>query len=86
MIRRFIWLRSPERGYAIKRDKYTCQRCGRKQSKAKGKELSVQVHHKSGIDWQDVAEFVLERVLVHPDNLETVCKDCHKEEHKKTPR
>ena len=52
---RQLWLRSRERAAALKREKYTCQRCGVKQSKAKGKEQKVEVHHKEGIgNWEIV--------------------------------
>ena len=78
---RQLWLRSRERASAIKRDGYTCQECHRKQSKAKGKEFQVQVHHKDGIDWDGVVDIIIERILVHPDKLETVCKECHKKKH-----
>ncbi len=56
---RQLWLRSRERAAALKRDQYTCQVCGRKQSKAKGKEFDVQVHHKDGIgNWEQVIDSV----------------------------
>ena len=83
---RALWLRSRERAAAIKRDSYTCQCCGRKQSKAKGKEFAVQVHHKEGIaNWEYLIDEVYEHLLCHPDGLETMCKDCHKKEHKERP-
>jgi len=54
---RKMFLKSRERGEAIKRDKYTCQRCGVKQSRAKGKEVYVEVHHKAGIEnWTELFE------------------------------
>ena len=80
---RIVWLRSRERGKALKRDKNTCVRCGRKASVAKGKEFKVEVHHKHMIDWEGVCQLIRERVLQTPDDLETLCKECHgKEEHK----
>lgn len=63
---------------AIKRDGYTCQCCGRKQSKAKGNEFDVQVHHKAGIgNWDAVINSVYENILCDPEGLETLCKECH---------
>ena len=53
-----------------------------KASKAKGKEVKVQVHHKDGIDWDGVVDLIFERVLVDPDRLEVLCLDCHDKEHK----
>jgi 5-methylcytosine-specific restriction endonuclease McrA len=78
---RMLFLRSRERAEAIKRDKYTCQKCGAKQSKAKGKEVSVEVHHKTGItNWNKVYSVIRECVLCPPDEMETLCKACHKQE------
>ena len=77
---RQLWLRSRERAAAIKRDNYTCQCCGRKQSKAKGKEFKVEVHHKSGYieNWQELYASIRAHLLVDPEHLETLCKECHK--------
>lgn len=78
---RQLWLRSRERGQRIKDDKYSCQRCGIKQSKAKGKEVSVQVHHKHGItNWQALYDAIRKYLLCPPEDLETLCKKCHKAE------
>jgi len=78
---RKMWLRSRERAKRLKEDEYTCQRCGRKQSKAKGKELFVEVHHRDGVKWLEIISFIREHLLCHPQHLETICKDCHKDEH-----
>ena len=78
---RQLWLRSRERAAALKRDQYTCQRCGAKQSKAKGKEQDVQVHHRLGIgNWERVIDLIYSEILCHPDHLETVCPECHEKE------
>jgi 5-methylcytosine-specific restriction endonuclease McrA len=77
---RQLFLRSRERATAIKRDKYTCVKCGRKQSKAVGKEFKVQVHHKCGVDnWDKLFEAVRQYLLCDPGLMETLCEDCHKE-------
>jgi 5-methylcytosine-specific restriction endonuclease McrA len=79
---RQLWLRSRERAAAIKRDKYTCQKCNRKQSKAKGQEFAVQVHHKTGIaNWEKVIDNIFEQILCNPEHLETLCEECHGEDH-----
>lgn len=79
---RQLWLRSRERQSAIKRDDYTCQRCGQKQSRAKGREFYVEVHHAAGIaNWEAVIDAVYEHILCPPDRLETMCKECHEKEH-----
>jgi 5-methylcytosine-specific restriction endonuclease McrA len=75
---RQIWLRSAERGAALKRDNYSCQICGVKQSKAKGKEQKVEVHHKKGIDvWDKIIDLIYEHLLCDVDDLQTLCPDCH---------
>ena len=81
---RKLWLRSRERAAALKREKYTCQRCGVKQSKAKGKEQKVEVHHKEGIgNWEIVIDAIIKEILCDPSNLEVVCQNCHDKEHGK---
>jgi hypothetical protein len=75
---RQLFLSSRERAAAMKRDKYTCQNCHRKQSKAKGKEFKVQVHHKEGVlNWQELIEQVRKYLLCDPDLMQVVCKECH---------
>jgi 5-methylcytosine-specific restriction endonuclease McrA len=78
---RQVWLRSRERAAALKREHYTCERCGVKQSKARGKEVVVNVHHKNGIDWDGITEDIRKRVLQTPDAYEVLCEDCHGKEH-----
>ena len=78
---RQLWLRSAERSEALKRDKYTCCKCGVKQSQKKGFEVKVEVHHKNGIlNWDKIIDLILEELLCNPDNLEVLCVDCHKKE------
>ena len=75
---RQLWLRSRERAAALKRDNYTCQECGVKQSTAKGKKQKVEVHHLEGIPWDLIHRILRKYVLVNPDKLETLCPECHK--------
>lgn len=76
---RLIWMRSAERSEALKRADYSCEKCGVKQSKAKGKEQKVEVHHKYGItNWDAVVECIRQYILCSPYNLEVLCPDCHK--------
>lgn len=75
---RMLFLRSRERAAALKRDKYTCRQCGLKQSRAKGKEAYVEVHHKEGIlNWEALFEAIRENLLCAPAFLETLCEECH---------
>lgn len=80
---RQLSLRSRERAAALKRDKYTCVVCGAKQSRAKDKRVDVEVHHINGVDWTKLIDIVYEMLLCPPEELETLCKKCHKkkEEH-----
>jgi predicted HNH restriction endonuclease len=80
---RKLWLQSRERSAALRRESYTCERCGLKQSKAKGREVKVNVHHKNGVDWGDLVDLVFERLLQTADDLEVLCVDCHDKEHGK---
>lgn len=77
-IRRYVWLRSRERSFAEKRDGVTCVKCKRKRSAAKGKEVKVDVHHKrGGINWKPIYEAIRAELLVNPEELECLCRDCH---------
>ena len=75
---RRLWLRSRERAAALKRDGYSCRGCNKKQSRAKGKEIYVEVHHIDGIKWEQLIDMVYEMLLCNPDSLITMCEDCHK--------
>lgn len=83
---RQLWLRSRERATALKNTKYCCAKCGVKQSKAKGKEQKIEVHHKEGIaNWNKVIELIQAELLVSPDKLESLCPTCHRNETIKAP-
>ena len=77
---RQLYLRSRERAAALKRDEYTCTECQIKQSRAKGREVYVEVHHKTEIRWKEIIDMIYEELLIHPDGLETLCKECHKQD------
>ncbi len=78
---RRLFLRSRERASRLKQDQYTCQCCGVKQSRAKGKEVYVEVHHKEGVaNWDKIFEVVREYLLCDPELMETLCKECHQKE------
>jgi len=77
---RQLWLRSRERAKRLKIDDYTCQSCGNKQSKAKGKEFKVEVHHKEGVlNWDKLFEAIRQYLLSDPETLETLCPKCHRD-------
>lgn len=77
---RQLWLRSRERAAALKSQGYCCQSCGVKQSKAKGHEQAIEVHHKQGIgNWDTVIDTIYRQILCDPAVLEVLCPDCHKD-------
>ena len=76
---RRLWLRSRERAATLKRDEYRCQDCGVKQSRAKGKEVYVEVDHLNGISWNKMIDHIYRHLLISPKKLETVCKKDHAE-------
>jgi len=78
---RQLWLRSRERAEALKAESYTCEECKRKQSKAKGREQAIEVHHIHGVEWDYLIDEVFRVLLVHPYNLQVLCPDCHKKIH-----
>ena len=75
---RLIWLRSPERAARLKMDGYTCQECGAKKSTAKGRQVSVEVHHLDGIPWQFIVDYLMKYIFCDTKKLLTLCKECHK--------
>lgn len=75
---RLLFLRSRERAACLKAAGYCCAACGIKQSKAKGREVEVQVHHREGIcNWEKVINLIFEEILCHPDKMEVLCLSCH---------
>jgi len=82
---RRLFLRSRERGMALKRDSRSCCKCHAHASKAHGREVYVEVHHKDGVlNWQEVYRVIRQFLLCHPDHLETLCEKCHDSTDKKT--
>lgn len=83
---RKIFLISRERGFAIKRDKYTCQECNTKQSTKDGKKnIKIEVHHKVpiGDKLNNIAKMIRELILQTPEDLITLCSECHEGIHEK---
>jgi predicted HNH restriction endonuclease len=80
---RQLWLRSRERASALKNAKYCCEECGKKQSKRKGFEQKVEVHHIKPIDdaWDKIIESVFKHILIDPKGLKVLCPECHDKIH-----
>jgi predicted restriction endonuclease len=63
----------------FERDNYTCQKCGAKLIKSKTKNIILHPHHiKSFADYPEFRFDV--------DNGITLCKDCHKNEHRRSKK
>lgn len=58
------------REYILKRDKYLCCRCG---------QPAEEVHHKERLTPSNIGDV---SVTLNPDNLESLCRECHFAEHK----
>ena len=78
---RILWMRSRERAAALRRHDYRCGICNVKQSAAKGREVKLMVHHMDGVDWDGLFDDIRRRLLVDPDRLLPVCKECHDKQH-----
>lgn len=77
---RKLWLQSRERSACLKAAGYKCRSCGAKQSKAKGREVRVEVHHLAGVhNWDNIIDEIYAQLLVSPHLLEVLCEDCHKD-------
>lgn len=80
---RQLFLRSRERLAALKAAKYGCERCGAKQSRAEGKEVSIEIHHLKPVNWEPLIDAVYETLLCDPSSMVALCKSCHDFEHGK---
>lgn len=67
------------RAYVWARDKGLCQRCLRNHIIKAGDT----VHHITEITPENITD---ESIALNPDNLETLCRDCHAAVHKKEKR
>jgi len=74
---RLLWMRSRERAAALKKTGYCCSDCGIKQSKAKGRDVSIEVHHEDGVSWDGLFDDIRKRLLHNPERLTPLCKKCH---------
>ena len=78
---RRVWGYSRERLKVLKKAKYTCCQCGAKQSRAKGKEVFVEVHHVKPINREKIVKIIREEMLDVPQIV--LCKSCHRIETEK---
>jgi 5-methylcytosine-specific restriction endonuclease McrA len=78
------WTQSREKNKVLKEAKYTCCKCGAKQSRAKGKEVYVEVHHVKPINREKIVKVIREEML--DVDQEVLCKPCHKIETEKQRR
>lgn len=80
---RKLWLRSRERRAAIVRTGNKCETCHVKASKARGREVNIDVHHIWAPNWERIFTVIREELLVGPENLKPLCESCHDEHHAK---
>ena len=79
---RQLWLRSKERGECLKQYNYTCNRCKRKKTTKQDfdpntQTQKIEVHHKEGVlNWDEMHTAIRKYLLVSPDKLECLCKEC----------
>lgn len=78
---RRVWGFSRERLKVLKKAKYTCCQCGSKQSRAKGKEVYVEVHHLNKINREKIVKVIREEMLDVPQVV--LCRACHRLETEK---
>jgi hypothetical protein len=85
VLRRYIWLRSPERKAALESTSKHCADCGGRFTQAKGRELKPNVHHldaieeqeHDGITYSKAIEVVRAILTPDPSRLVPLCKGCH---------
>lgn len=58
------------REFILKRDHYICQWCGKP---------AKEVHHKIRLSPSNIGDV---RITMNPDNLISLCRDCHMDEHR----
>ena len=78
---RMIWLRSRERGDAIKETDRRCCCCGVRQSAAKGREAALTVHHLHRPNWERILTVIKEELFSEPVYLWPMCNECHEDLH-----
>ena len=78
-LRKYVWLRSKERSEKLKEYNYCCAKCKIKQTRRKGKEVVIDVHHIKLINWDRILKVLYEELL-HTNTI-PLCPSCHKREH-----
>jgi len=78
---RQMFMKSREHKVAIKRADATCEMCGRKRSVAKGREVKINVHHLTPVDWNPLIDEIHRTLLCDVDRLQILCKECHEKLH-----
>jgi len=82
---RQLFLRSRERAAALKAAGNCCEECGKKASKAKGREVQVEVHHRAGnLNWDLLLDHIQRHLLCDPQEMMVLCKKCHHNFHDNT--
>lgn len=79
VLRKSWMMFSRERRAALVRSGYRCEApgCGVKQSKAKGREVKIEVHHLNGIWWTGILDLIFKWLFCPSDELICLCVSCH---------
>jgi len=80
---RRLWLHSREHSAALKLAGYRCAMCGVKQSRAKNKKQTIEIHHIPGVDWDGIIRLIRVHLLMDTQHLKALCPECHKKVHGK---
>ena len=88
-LRRYVWLRSPERRAALLANHNHCADCDSRFTRAKGKEVLPNVHHLqeveqrvyNGITYADAIDAIKHILTPDPSELAALCKVCHLARH-----
>ena len=72
-----LWMYSNERKAALKAEGCQCEECNTTDN--------IHVHHRDGTSLKAVVDLIYEILLVHPDKLEVLCRDCHGNRHQSGP-
>lgn len=83
-----LW--SPEHAAALKASGHRCEVCGVKFSKALGKEVKGEVHHRTPIAETKMKALIIDLILTYVippyEQLQCLCKPCHELMHEKAPQ
>lgn len=78
---RNLTMRCRERQAARKSSGYCCVECGAHHSRAAGRHVTVEAHHKHQPNWDKIFWVIRTELLPSPEHWEPLCDKCHKLKH-----